>query len=510
MSTKLDQHLARLQARRASSRPLPGGSGPFTSSNHFRETPDGSKPKARRWGHLFSTECLEHVASELKIASRGTGPSGQPPRVSLGTGRPAPQYFPFTSIELKVMSDPKDTHSNAETATAPMLCIKGEPAYDLDIAMNYGYSAGSPQILRFITEHVELVHRPPYQDWECAVTCGTTSAIDLALRLFCNRGDWVIVEQYTYPGSTTTAKCQGLNILGVKVDDLGLCPDDLDRQLRNWDTARGRKPHVLYTIPCGQNPTGTTQSLARRKAIYQVATEHDLYILEDDPYYFLHLGEIYNGDSRAQRAQGIDLDEWLANLPKSYLSLDTSGRVMRMDTTSKMVAPGLRLGWITASSQVVEKFVAQMESGPMAPSGASQAMAYKLLDEHWGHRGLFRWLAQLSAEYMHRRDVLHKVCLAYLPQEISHWTVPVTGMFLWVDFTLAGHSAAWKLEAVMDVEDKIYKSALEQGILVSKGSWFAVALDLDKVCFRLSFANASDDEFKIAVESFAAAVKKEL
>ncbi|KAL3291092.1 PLP-dependent transferase [Colletotrichum asianum] len=506
MSTQLDRQLASFEARRAAALPLPGGSGPHTSSFHFRQPPFGEKPKAKRWDHRLSIEALTQFTSELKVASKAGGPTGKAPKISLGTGRPAPQYFPFISIQMHAMNNPQDTGSDTINAEPTMVCTKGEAVYNLDIAMNYGYSAGPPQLLRWITEHIELVHNPPYADWESTITCGTTSAIELSLRLLCNRGDWILVKQYSYPGSGTTAKCQGLQILGIKVDDLGLCPDDLDGQLCNWDVQRGKKPFVLYTIPSGQNPTGTTQSLERRKAIYNIAEKHDLYILEDDPYFFLHLGEI--SGQRCGVDQGLEV--WLRQLPKSYLSLDVSGRVMRMDTTSKMVAPGLRLGWITASSQVAQKFVNQMESGPLAPSGASQAMAYKLLDEFWGHKGLFNWLHRLSAEYRHRRDVLHRACQRYLPLEISHWATPVSGMFLWIEFTLSQHAAAGDYDAVLMVEDKIYNSALSNGVLVSKGSWFATDLDLDKVCFRLSFANASDEEFDVAVKCFASAAKEEL
>ncbi|CAI0650872.1 unnamed protein product [Colletotrichum noveboracense] len=506
MSTHLDHRLASIEARRAAAPTLPGGSGPHTSSFHFRESPSDEKPKAKRWDHRLSTEALTQFTSELKIASRGGGPTGKAPRISLGTGRPAPQYFPFISIQMNAMNTPQDAALGAINAEPTMVCAKGEAAYDLDIAMNYGYSAGSRQFLRWITEHTELVHNPPYADWESTITCGTTSAIELAFRHLCDRGDCILLEQYSYPGSVTTAKCLGLQILGIKLDDLGLCPDDLDRQLCNWDVQRGKKPFVLYTIPSGQNPTGTTQSLDRRKAIYNIAEKHDLYILEDDPYFFLHLGEI------SDQSCGLDqdLEVWLRQLPQSYLSLDVSGRVMRMDTTSKMVAPGLRLGWITASSQVVEKFVNQMESGPLAPSGVSQAMAYKLLDELWGHKGLFNWLHRLSAEYRHRRDVLHRACPRYLPLEISHWATPVSELFLWIEFRLSQHAAAGDYDAVLMVEDNIYNSALSNGVLVSRGSWFATDLDLDKVCFRLSFANASDEEFDIAVGCLASAAKEQL
>ncbi|KAF2621422.1 hypothetical protein BU25DRAFT_482760 [Macroventuria anomochaeta] len=103
--------------------------------------------------------------------------------------------------------------SNAEAAYT-----SGEAAYDLAVALNYGHSAGSPQFLRFVTEHVEMIHDPPYIDWECTITSGTSSAIYLGLHILCNPGDIVLVEQYMYSGTFDALKSQGLNRAGVGMD----------------------------------------------------------------------------------------------------------------------------------------------------------------------------------------------------------------------------------------------------------------------------------------------------
>jgi aromatic amino acid aminotransferase I len=272
-------------------------------------------------------------------------------------------------------------------STAVMSCERGESSYDLDIALNYGGAVGSPQVLRFITEHVEMIHRPVYDDWETCLTCGTTSAIEIVLRMLCNSGDCILAEAYTYSGAIEVAKALGLNILGMEMDDLGLLPEDLDSKLRSWDVARGPKPSVLYTIPSGQNPTGTTQTTQRRKAIYRVAELHGQIIIEDDPYYFIQLGE---SGAEIMDAEGLPTSpqEYLDHLPVSYLSMDSAGRVLRLDSTSKILAPGLRLGWMTGCSQLVEKFLSYTEFSTVSPSGPSQVMLYKLLDETWGHEGL--------------------------------------------------------------------------------------------------------------------------
>ncbi|UNI13591.1 hypothetical protein JDV02_000319 [Purpureocillium takamizusanense] len=366
----LSQHVARFRKRRACAQPLPTDVAPYTSSTFFKAKESGVKNKARRWNHRFSIESARHESSPLKSASR----SKQTKLISLGTARPTPEYYPWTSIHLESLDVPLNGTSAA--GQSAMSCTKGEAAYDFSVAMNYGYSAGSPQLLRFVTEHVEMIHNPPYDDWETCLTCGTTSALEIAFRMFCNSGDTVLVEQSTYPGTIAAMRGQGLGTLGIKMDAFGLVPSDLEQKLGAWDCAAGPKPFVLYMIPTGQNPTGTTQSAARRRQIYHIAEKHDLYIIEDDPYYFLQMG------SDCSESRGIpQLDDYMAQLPPSYLSLDVSGRVLRMDTASKILAPGLRCGWVTGSSQVVDKFIAYSETSVLSPSGPSQVMMHKLLDQ---------------------------------------------------------------------------------------------------------------------------------
>ncbi|PWI68273.1 hypothetical protein PCL_02042 [Purpureocillium lilacinum] len=505
----LSQHLARFRERRACAEPLPTEVAPYTSSTFFKAKQSGSKNKARRWDHRFSLESATHESSPLKSASR----SKQTKLISLGTARPTSEYYPWMSMHMETLDTPLE--GMASQSSLPLMsCTKGEDSYDFSVAMNYGYSAGSPQLLRFITEHVGMIHKPQYDDWESCLTCGTTSALEIAFRMFCNRGDVVLVEQFTYPGTLAAMRGQGLHALGIEMDSLGLVPSDLEQKLESWECTAGPKPFVLYTIPTGQNPTGTTQSAARRRQIYDIAVKHNLYIIEDDPYYFLQMGN----DGSGSKSRGLsELDEYMAQLPPSYLSLDVSGRVLRMDTASKILAPGLRCGWVTGSSQVVDKFIAYSEISVLSPSGPSQVMMYKLLDQSWGHDGFIRWLAALSQKYRQRRDTMLRALERFLPMDVCSWGWPDSGMFLWVVIDLAKHpqlhcaeTASRPLKLCQDAEDRIYQKSMANGVLVSKGSWFSVGKPQDRhVSFRLTFAAAAKGELAHAIRTFAEAVKSE-
>ncbi|KAL6720321.1 hypothetical protein ACLMJK_002242 [Lecanora helva] len=474
-------------------------------SAEFQPAHTGSGRRlAHRWGHRLSDESLAQTASPLKDSAKTVDPSTIP----LGTGRSNSLFYPWQSMS---MIGAKESHqSPALNPTIPMTCMKGESAFDFSYALNYAEPCGWSQLVAAFRENTSLIHNPPYQDWDTTLTCGSTSAIDISLRMFCNRGDWILTETCTYPGTLMALRAQGLKTQGIEMDEDGLLPRDLDAKLRCWDGSRGRKPHVLYTIPTGHNPTGVTQSKARKNAIYEIAERYDLLILEDDPYFFLRL------DSSSARldthSTSSPFSQFRKVLPTSYLSLDKSGRVIRMESTSKILAPGLRCGWLTASSQVVDIFMNFAEVGPSSPSGPSQVMLYKLLVERWGREGFTDWLIYLSKEYQLRRDALIAACEKHLPKEICTWATPAYGIFLWIEVDLKRHPdfAETRAESCYTVEERIYEAAESNGVLVARGSWFYTEKRTDKVFFRMTFvATASQDDLKRGVEQFGKAVKEE-
>lgn len=312
------------------------------------------------------------------------------------------------------------------SASVPKENPKAE--YDLSIALNYSQATGSAQMTRFVTEHVELaLGAPPYADWGVCLTPGSTAALEQTLRMLCDgvmRKDTIITEEFAFSTALETAAPLGVGVVGVPMDEEGILPSEMDRILAEWKPEeRGgrRRPHVLYTVPSGQNPTGATQSAQRRREVYEVAQRWDVIIVEDEPYYYLQMGK-----STANQSP----EEFLAGLIPSYLSMDVDGRVLRMDSFSKVVVPGSRLGWVTASAQLIERFVRHAEVANQGPSGFSQVILHKLLDERWGHEGYIRWLMHLSEEYTKRRDVMVAACEEFLPKEVVSWNPPRAGMFV--------------------------------------------------------------------------------
>lgn len=311
-------------------------------------------------------------------------------------------------------------------------------------------------------------------------------------RMFLDRGDYLISEEYTFATAVETAHPLGCKVIGVKMDAEGLLPRSLDELLTNWDEkARGApKPFLLYTVPSGQNPTGATQGKRRREEIYKVSQKHDLIILEDEPYYFLQM-QPYTGRNAPAVPLPKTHDEFLGSLVPSLLRMDVDGRVIRMDSLSKVLAPGSRLGWITASEQICERMIRHNEVSVQNPSGFSQVIIHKLLDEEWGHAGYLDWLISLRMEYTQRRDVLLHACEDYLPKEIASWVPPSAGMFHWIKIAVEKHPE-FSTRSIKSIEDELFLASVSEKVLVSPGSWFLAdkGTKHTELFFRATFAAA--------------------
>ncbi|KIY03362.1 uncharacterized protein Z520_00053 [Fonsecaea multimorphosa CBS 102226] len=496
----------------------------FSSADMFKSKGCFRKPAANRWDHRLSTESKARQASSLKGAMKYF----RPETISLCGGLPSSDYFPFEELSAKVPVSPEfseaETHESGQVfSTGKHDARQGKSLLDLSIALNYGQSMGPGALVRFLTEHTEIVHNPPYSDWDVCMTTGSTSALEMAFRMFTERGHYVITEEYTFSSAIETVAPLGCKMLGIKMDADGMLPDDLDHVLSAWDenARRAPKPFLVYTVPTGQNPTASTQSLERRKQIYAVAEKHDLYIVEDEPYYFLQMEPFVSGHTHRvpKPFQPVPVADFLKNLVPSFLSLDTSGRVLRLDSFSKIIAPGSRCGWVTGSAQVIERLMRHNEVSAQNPAGFAMIHLYNLLEENWGHRGFLEWLMFIRAEYTRRRDIIVNACEQHLPRRICTWTPPKAGMFHWINVDITKHplyqsrrNAEGRVDyaTLLEIEDAVFLAAADQNVLIAKGSWFRAQRGTDTQLFcRTTFAAAPADKIVEAIGRFGNALRKE-
>ncbi|KAF5622583.1 aromatic amino acid aminotransferase I [Fusarium sp. NRRL 25303] len=340
--------------------------------------------------------------------------------------------------------------------------------FDIPIAFNYGQATGSPQMMRWVTEHVDLVYNPPYADWGVCLTTGRTAALEQTVRMLCDRfrNDSILTEDYTFATAMETFVPQGIKVFDINMDEQGLLPGHMDHILETWDEgARGtRKPHLLYTS----------------------CQKHDIFIIEDEPYYFIQM-KPYTG--RGTEVVGDDtVDEFLTTLVPTYLSMDVDGRVLRMDSFSKVLVPGSRMGWTTASKELI---------------------IWKLVDETWGHEGYLKWLIDLRTSYARRRNALLAACEDYLPTDIASWVPPASGMFLWLKLDHTKHPD-YQRRSLEEIEVEIFQNSIDLGVLFARGSWFRAEphKELKELFLRVTFASVAEGDMCTAVQRLSAAIKK--
>ena len=412
----------------------------------------------------------------------------KPNMVSLANGDPHFSLYPIRKIEFEMASvaeeDPVASWRAVPSAPSHTLTssVHDPCALPIQAGMQYSAGAGLPDAQRVVTEITQFYHSPA--DHLCTLTLGNSDGITKCFRLLGEPGDTFLADEFTFSSVTNVPLAQGIQWVGIKMDDGGMIPSELERVLATWDPARGRRPHVIYLVPCGQNPTGSTLSLARRRAIYALAQRFDLIIVEDDPYFFLQ----YDAPSCATTAPETPF-------ARSFLSLDTDGRVVRVDSFSKIMAPGMRLGWITSSAAFHDALVSYTDSSTMHPHGFGQMLLAEMLSPAgWQLAGFDRWVRSLRAEYHRRRaHFLALFAREVAPTGLAGAGCPEAGMFVWIRVHVEKHpryradrrraagggdvNVKGPRTNVSGLMEELFERCLDGGLVVMPASIFALSAD---------------------------------
>lgn len=477
-----------------------------------------TKALAKDLSHHLSEEAKSRNPSPLKQAFKYFH---DPNIISLGGGLPLPENFPFDSISTKSINPPFNGGINKVPTNDDCLEFTVPKHNDdsglipLDTSLQYGNTQGPTPLLDFISKHTEMVHNVGYEDWDVICTIGNTQGFDATLRTFCNRGDIILSEEFTFSSSLEAAHGLGLKVVPVKVDLNGIVPEVFEQQLDNWV---GPKPKLLYTIPTGQNPTGSTLSSERRKEVYRIASKHDILIVEDEPYYFLQM-ETYKENSQERSNAKPTHQEFLDSLVPSFLDFDTEGRVVRLDSFSKVIAPGCRIGWVVAQKRFIERFLRQHEVTIQVASGFAQSMVHGLLHQ-WGQEGYLDWLIGVRKAYTEKRDIALDAMTKYLPKDKVDFIAPEAGMFFWIKSDARKHPEHSEL-GTKGAEFALYEAGISNGVLIVPGQWFTaedvtnppqkeLAKDENAIFFRGTYASVPADKLEKAIALFGQMLEKEL
>ncbi len=309
----------------------------------------------------------------------------QPDIISFAGGLPAPECFPTEEL----------------TAAAEQVLIEQPLA-----ALQYGPTEGYQPLREFLAAHMAGIGIT-VQPAQIVITSGSQQGLDLLGKLFLDSHAPVAVEEPTYLGALQAWRPYRPRFLTIPLDNQGL---DIDRLTRLLET--GERPNFLYLVSCFQNPTGVTLAQDRRQALIELAAHYRLPIIEDDPY-----GELYYDGGRTQPLAAIDI------------ALHGELRhVIYISTFSKLLAPGLRVGWLTAPAAIVEKLVHAKQGLDLHTGSLAQAIAYSACRD-----GLLeRHIPMIRATYGQRRDAMCDALATHMPPGVT-WTHPGGGMFIWVN-----------------------------------------------------------------------------
>ena len=360
-----------------------------------------------------------------------------PTIISFAAGNPAPESFPVD--ELAKLS--ADIFKNSSTAALQYSITEGYPAFREAIAARQKEKFG-------IGTDKDMT----------MVVSGGNQGIDLCCRVLCNPGDAVICENPTFIGALNSFRACGAKTVGVDMDEDGMIPEKLEETIKNTKNAK-----LLYLIPTFQNPRGSTTSLARRRALYEIAKKHGIIILEDNPY-----GEL--------RFRGEEIP--------TIKSMDDAGIVVYCSSFSKILSAGMRIGFIIAPEAIVQKMAVGKQCEDVHSNIFFQLLCYKYMTEC----DLDGHIEKIRAIYRRKCDLMLECLDREMPKEITY-TRPDGGLFIWCTLPEGYDSAAFA------------KFAIAKKVAVVPGATFNCDTEAPSNAFRLNYSTPSDEQIVTGIKT---------
>ena len=363
----------------------------------------------------------------------------RPGIISMAGGLPSPAGFPITAF----------------TAACNAVMERDGAA-----ALQYSTTDGFPALRQAIADFLPWDVNPD----QVLITTGSQQALDLIAKIFMDKGSRILVEKPTYLGALQAFTPMEPVAVGVDSDDEGMLVEDFAAKVGTG----ADKARIAYVLPNFQNPTGRTMSEARRQALVEKAKELDIPLIEDNPY----------GDL------------WYEGEPPLPLAARNPEGVIYMGSFSKVLAPGLRVGFIVAPKSVYGKLTQAKQAADLHSPSFNQRVVAEVMKDDF----LQRHIPTIRAMYKAQRDVM----LVALEREMEgldvSWTRPVGGMFLWV-----------RLPKGMNAQD-LLPEAVERGMAFVPGAPF-YAGEPETNTLRLSYVTVSPEQIRQGVAALAAAIR---
>ncbi len=354
-----------------------------------------------------------------------------PDVISFAAGNPAPEAFPA-----------------AEIAKISAELVSNEPILALQYSITEGYTPLRDTLKTMMSEKNCFDSDKD----ELVITSGAQQGIELSCKSFCNEGDTLIAEAPSFIGSLNAFRSYNVNLVGVEMEDDGIDIAKLETALKT-----NRNTKIIYVIPNFQNPTGRTMSFEKRKAVYDLACKYDVMILEDNPY----------GDLRFE---GEDIP--------SIKSLDTQGRVIYVGSFSKVLAPGLRVGYVSAPKEVVQKIVVCKQVSDVHTNIWAQVICDRFIKEN----DFEAHIQCLRLIYRKKYHLMRDCIDANFSKKIT-FSTPQGGLFVW-----------GTLPQGCDMTQFCKKAVADYKVAVVPGNAFLIKESDMTTSFRLNYSTPTDEQ----------------
>ncbi len=395
-----------------------------------------------RFSKIFDYMKPSEIRSLLKYTSN-------PELISFGGGMPNPESFPISELK-EILDDIMDRSGK--------------------YALQYGSTEGLDALRDELSKYVKKTENIDARKEEIIITTGSQQALYAMGKIFVNPGETVITEGPTYVGAISAFNANMANMIPIDMDENGMIIEKLEEKICELDK-QNIKPKFIYVIPTFQNPAGVTMTLDRRKHLLEISEKYDIPIIEDNPYGQLR----YNGEP----------------VP-SIKSMDKNGNVIYLGTFSKVMSPGLRMGYIIGPTKVIEKVNLLKQALDLASDSLSEYIALEYLK-----RGsIYRQIPKTVTLYRRKRDVMLNALKEYFP-EGTKWTHPNGGMFLWVTLDDRINTT------------KMLDKALQAKVAYVSGSAFYPHGE-KKNSMRLNFTYSDDDKIVEGIKRLAYVIDEEM
>lgn len=394
---------------------------------------------------FYSKSALSMRRSEIRELLKVTR---RPDIISFAGGLPGPETFPVKELE---------------DISCQILREKGA------LALQYGPTEGELPLREEIAKWLSR-EKAAIKPENILITEGSQQGLDIVSKVFLDPNDIIILELPTYIGGLQAFSAYRAKMIGVPQDGHGMRMDLLEKVLTRL-AKRKKKPKFIYVVPDFQNPSGITMTVERRKRLLELAYQHEIPILEDSPYRELR----YTGQS----------------VPAIY-GLDTENQVMVLGTFSKLLCPGLRLAWIMAPYEWMDRMVVAKQGMDLCSPTYTQ-----LIGAEYMKRGLLpKQIEKIREIYGRKLQVMLKALKKYMPKGVK-WSKPEGGLFLWI-----------KLPKKLSAND-LFPKAIEGKVAYVVGSAFHCN-GKGQNTMRMNFSFSSEQQIDEGIQRLARMIKENM